>query len=80
MPIAKFTSLLHERGLTQADLARVAGSHRSHVNQTLNNVPGRGPFTRKKLAPYLTTAERAALGWDEHGHLVPHGMLQKRPA
>lgn len=61
-----FTSL-HERGLTVAKLAALIGSGRAHVNQVINNKPGRGHFTRRRLIPHLAAAEKAALGWTFHG-------------
>jgi len=54
---------LHARGLRVEDLARRIHSSRSHVNQVLNNVPGRGHYTRNKLKPLLTAEEIQLLGW-----------------
>lgn len=59
--------LLAERGWTQARLAAHIGSGRAHVSQVLNNVPGRGHRTRKKLAPLLTQRELDLLGWTATG-------------
>ena len=58
-----FYRLLHARGLTVTRLAREIQSSRAHVNQVLNNVPGRGGHTRRKLRPLLSTPELVALGW-----------------
>lgn len=63
MKNAAFIDSLRARGLTQAALASAIGSSRAHVCLVLNNTPGRGRLTRKKLAPLLTPSERALLGW-----------------
>ncbi|MEN6533345.1 MAG: hypothetical protein ABFD89_06760 [Bryobacteraceae bacterium] len=79
----KFYWLLHEprdgRGLpcwTVAMLAREIGSGRAHVTEVLNNVPGHGGKTRRKLVavfrghfPYWREM-LAALGWTECGELL----------
>ena len=64
-----FIASLRERGVRQEDLAERIGSGRSHVCQVLNNVPGRGGRTRKKLAPLLTPRELTLLGWAFDGRL-----------
>ena len=62
---------LHRRGETIGTLARKIQSGRPHVTQVLNNTPGRGHHTRKKLAPLLTHGELQLLGWDPSGRIVP---------
>lgn len=70
---------LHGRGLTQKKLAALAGTGRAHVSQVLNNKPGRGHLTRRRLFPHLLPKEVRLLGWqDEYyrwlrstGHNVP---------
>ena len=54
---------LHRRGVTQKQLARVAGVGRSHLSQVLSNKVGRGECTRRRLYPYLTRTEIDLLGW-----------------
>lgn len=68
---------LHARGLNQTRLARLAHTGRSHVSEVLNNKPGHGGQTRKKLAQFLTESELALLGWDKEGNVVPHGTLSQ---
>jgi transcriptional regulator with XRE-family HTH domain len=63
----KLVSLLHERGLTVAQLAAAIGSGRAHVTQVLAGVPGRGGQTRRKLARVLSARELGILGWDDAG-------------
>lgn len=68
--------LLHARGENTTTLAAKICSSRTHVGQVLNNDPGRGGQTRRKLAPLLTPEELALAGWDQAGNLlssVPHG-------
>lgn len=58
-------------------LAQAICSNRAHVNQVLNNKPGRGHQTRRKLVGVLKSNFEswremlAALGWTESGELVP---------
>jgi hypothetical protein len=78
MKNARFYALLHGRGLTVAGLAAQIHSSRAHVTEVLNNKPGRGGYTRAKLAPLLTPAERDTLGWDECGKLSP--VERSKPA
>jgi len=68
----QFYRLLHERRdekngarMTVSRLAALAGSGRAHVNQVLNNVPGRGFWTRRRLFPHLTEEEVRLLGWSD---------------
>lgn len=68
--------LLAERGWTQAKLAAAIGSSRAHVSLVLNNTPGRGYRTRKKLAPLLTARELDLLGWDAIGQLRGKGHVE----
>ena len=49
--------------MTTGELARQIGSNRAHVCQVLNNKPGRGMWTRRRLFPHLTEKEVEALGW-----------------
>jgi hypothetical protein len=47
----------------------------------LNNKPGRGAHTRKRLAAVLKDYKNGAqilaeLGWDERGRIVPRGEFQ----
>lgn len=46
-------------------LAARAGIGRSHLTQVLHG-QRRGPQTRLKVLPYMTTAEGLALGWEAH--------------
>ena len=71
MKNAPFYASLHARGLVAADLARAIGSSRAHVCLVLNNTPGRGHYTRRKLAGHLTERERRLLGWGPSGQLFP---------
>lgn len=84
MSIGRFNWLLREKAeLTQEMLAILAGMSRAHLNQVLNNVPGRGYQTRKRLARLVWSEghERAGerilteemlheLGWDANGKLL----------
>jgi hypothetical protein len=63
MKNAAFYRLLHARGLTTQRLALEIRSSRAHVTQVLNNIPGRGGQTRRKLRLLLTPAEILALDW-----------------
>jgi predicted naringenin-chalcone synthase len=51
--------------MTIGYLAAEIGSSRAHVCQVLNNTPGRGMWTRRRLFPHLTEKEMEALGWSE---------------
>ncbi len=89
MSITKFNWLLREKAeLTQEMLAILAGTSRAHLNQVLNNMPGRGHQTRKKLVRLVWTEGHAnageriltdemlnELGWDENGKLL-HSVAQ----
>jgi hypothetical protein len=61
----KFYRLLHARGLDGTFLAEMVGSNRSHVSEVLNNKPGHGGQTRRKLFLWLMPDEIEALGWKE---------------
>lgn len=74
-----------ERGKRRWTVARIAeriGSNRSHVNEVLNNKPGHGYRTRRKLVGFFKANFEnwnellAALGWKEDGGFVPRGTLQ----
>jgi hypothetical protein len=65
-----FYRLLHSRRdektgwrMTTARLAELSGSGRAHVTEVLNNKPGHGHFTRRRLFPHLTRSEVRLLGW-----------------
>lgn len=51
-------------------LAAAIGSNRCHVSQVLNNIPGRGGQTRRKLAKLMTAEELKLAGWDANGNQV----------
>lgn len=66
-----FHKLLHSRfdektgaRMTTTLLAERAGVGRCHLSQVLNNVPGRGKHTRRRLFPLLTYDEIKALSWE----------------
>lgn len=59
----RFYDSLHHRGLNQAKLAALSVTNRSHLCQVLNNKPGHGHHTRRRLFPYLNAKEIALLGW-----------------
>jgi hypothetical protein len=64
MKNATFYRLIHRRGVTTTTLAKAIRSHRSHVTEVLNNVPGHGGHnTRARLSQLLTAEEKQALGW-----------------
>ena len=63
--ITTFRRLIRARGETISGLARKSHCGRSHLSQVLRNRPGRGGHTRRKLRPFLTSAEVLALGWQE---------------
>lgn len=63
----KFYKLLRERGMTATLLAELSGTGRSHLSEVLNNKPGHGGHTRRKIFPWILPAEAEALGWlDEY--------------
>ena len=65
------------RGESTSGLASKIGSNRCHVSQVLNNIPGRGGKTRRKLAKLLTAEELALAGWEADGKLqTPSSKLQ----
>lgn len=80
-----FLGLLHAqrhpsgRKWTIEKLATAISGNRGHVNDVLNNKPGHGGQTRRKLAALFQKdfpswrAMLATLGWDESGNLVPQG-------
>ncbi|MCC7374283.1 MAG: hypothetical protein IT581_06490 [Verrucomicrobiales bacterium] len=59
----EFYSAIADRGLDAGKLARRIRSNRAHVTLVLNNTPGRGGHTRKKLAKLLTPEELKILNW-----------------
>lgn len=61
----KFHQLLRKRGMDVNQLAYFIDSLPTHVSQVLNNIPGRGGHTRRKLFKWLLPEEIAALGWTE---------------
>lgn len=65
--VKKFKRLIGQRGMTISRLAGLICAGRAHLSQVLNGKPGRGFFTRQKLAPHLKAEELEALGWDEAG-------------
>jgi hypothetical protein len=72
----KFHRLLHSRfdaktgaRMTTTLLAALASVGRCHLCQVINNVPGRGGKTRRRLFPYLTYEEIKALGWEREFEL-----------
>lgn len=67
---AALLASLHRRGLTVEKLARLAATGRCHATQVLANKPGRGFLTRRRMAPHLTSEERALIGWSASGDLV----------
>jgi hypothetical protein len=68
----KLHQLLRAHGLDACILALRIGSAKTHVSQILNNVPGRGAHTRRKLARELADVPGALemLGWDAKGKLL----------
>lgn len=54
--------------------------NRPHLTDVINNKQGHGKQTRPKLVRFFREnfeqwrAILSALGWDENGNLVPHGM------
>lgn len=59
----KFFKLLREREMTATLLAELADVGRSSFSETINNKPGRGSRTRRKIFPWILPAEAEALGW-----------------
>lgn len=77
---ARFKWLLSEQGHNQKSLAATLNCGLSHLNQVLNNHPGRGGQTRRKVAKWVAEScgEKSAemlkeLGWDAAGNMVPQG-------
>lgn len=79
----RFYWLLQEQELNTTMLAALAETGRAHLNQVLNNKPGRGHTTRRKLAQltwtfphpnagtYVLTEEMLGeLGWDRSGKIM----------
>lgn len=60
---------LKHRGLRVKDLAEQARVSRCHLSEVLQNKPGRGGQTRRRVAPLLLPEELALLGWDENGRM-----------
>jgi hypothetical protein len=60
-----FYHLLHARGLDTTMLAFFVGTSRAHLTEVLNNKPGHGGKTRRKLFPFILPEEAAALGWTD---------------
>lgn len=58
-----FHRLIRKRGITVQFLADAIDSGRPHVTEVLNNVPGHGGRTRRRLFLWLLPEEIAALGW-----------------
>lgn len=58
-----FYRAIAARGLDAGALARRIRSNRAHVTLVLNNTPGRGGHTRKKLAKLLKPEELKILNW-----------------
>lgn len=67
----RVNKLLRHRGSGIKHLAELIGSSHAHVSQVMNNKPGRGGQTRRKLAALLTDRELALVGWGREGRLVP---------
>lgn len=59
----KFHQLIRARGIDVNQLAYFIDSQPTHVSQVLNNVPGRGGHTRRKLFKWLLPVEITVLGW-----------------
>jgi transcriptional regulator with XRE-family HTH domain len=70
-----FYRKLHERGMTTEKLAAALQTSHSHISQVINGT--RGAHSRKHMAPLLTAEERALLGWNERGEIVPQGTLSQ---
>ena len=67
----EFMRALHSRSMSLQKLAEAIGltSH-THVSKVISGRPGRGKWTRRRLAPLLTPRELELLGWDANGNLV----------
>lgn len=65
MKNVKFYQLLHAREMNTTLLAQLAGTSRAHLTEVLNNKPGRGHVTRRKIFPWILPEEASALGWRE---------------
>lgn len=81
--LGRFYWLLAQQELNSVMLAALVGTSRAHLNRVLNNTPGRGHFTRRKLAglawtaphpnagTYVLTGEMLGeLGWDRSGKIM----------
>ena len=72
---------LKDRAGRRWTVGRIAATiyvSRPRLNDVLNNLPGRGRFTRPKVVKFLEehlpdqrAALLAALGWDEAGNVKP---------
>jgi len=61
----EFHKKLRERGMSVTKLARLIGNTgHAHVVQVLNNMPGHGLWTRRRLFAHLTADEVRLLGWE----------------
>ena len=60
-----FYHLLHKRGMDTTRLAELVGTSRPHLTEVLNNKPGHGNTTRRKVFPWILPEEADALGWGE---------------
>lgn len=58
-----FHKLIRARGIDVNQLAYFIDCAPTHVSQVLNNIPGRGGHTRRKLFKWLLPEEIAARGW-----------------
>jgi hypothetical protein len=78
----RFMRLLHGRRdaagrkMTVASLAALIGSNRCHVNKVLLGQAGRGFYTRRKLARFLTNGEMEALGWEKELFHIEHSSAE----
>jgi hypothetical protein len=61
----EFKKSLRERRMSVTKLAHLAVVGRSHLAQVLENRPGRGLYTRRRLFPHLTAKEVMLLGWGD---------------
>lgn len=92
MKNAKLHYLLEQAGLNTEKLAThpLVMSKRTHISQVLNNEPGRGKHTRKRVAaalkkevsnPELLKKIFEQLSWNETGEIVPRetSQLEQKP-